>query len=193
LVVSLASNNDIWMMLTAPALLSALGHYLLVRSLDGKLTETSYLTQSQVSAVSILLTTIFKTALTTSVGICFAQHLWFILRGNATSLVTIEKLFAVRTNLLALGDFRVIRRAPLLFLMALLVWCLGPATITPPGALIVTFEAQNYTDPYNISVMNPPVPQELDLANEVFAGLIVGGLKNEFYSPNTTQRAFEYW
>ena len=181
-------------MLTAPALLSALGHYLLVRSLDGKLTETSHLSQVQVSAVSILLTTTFKTALTASIGICFAQHLWFILRGNATSLATIEKLFAVRTNLLALGDFRVIWRAPLLFLMALFVWCLGLATITPPGALIVTFEAQHYTDPYNVSVMNPPVPQELNLSYESFPGLIKGGLSTYLvYPQNTKQRFFEYW
>lgn len=180
-------------MLTAPALLSALGHFLLVRTLDGKLTETSYLTQTQVSAVSILLTTIFKTALTVSVGICFTQHLWFILRGNPISLETIEKLFAVRTSIVALSDFRVIWRAPLLFLMALLVWCLGLATITPPGALIVTFEARNYTDPYNMSVMNPSVPRELDLVDESFPGLVDGGLENSIPSPqNVTQRSFEY-
>jgi hypothetical protein len=142
-----------------------LGHFLLVKSLNGTLVDTSYLTQAQVSAVSILLTTIFKAALTASTGICFAQHLWFILRGTATSLSTIEKLFVIRTNLLALGDLRVIWRAPLLFLMALLVWCLGLATIYPPGALIVTFEAHTITENHNMSVMNPPVPRNLNFAN----------------------------
>ncbi|KAH9872612.1 hypothetical protein J1614_005005 [Plenodomus biglobosus] len=146
------------------ALLSALGHYLLVRNLDGTITDTSYLTQSQVSAISILLTTIFKAALTACVGICFAQHLWFILSGNATSLSTIEKLFVFRTNIVALGHLRSMLRAPLLFLMALLIWCLGLATIYPPGALIVMLEAHTFTENYNMSVMNPPVPQDLDLA-----------------------------
>src|SRR4051794_22884842 len=75
------------------ALLSALGHYLLVRNLNGKPVDTSYLTQSQVSAVSILLTTIFKAALTASMGTCFAQHLWYLLRGTTMSLSTIEMLF----------------------------------------------------------------------------------------------------
>jgi hypothetical protein len=82
------------------------------------------------------------------------------------SLSAIEKLFVFRTNILALGDLRSIRRAPLLFFMALLVWCLGLATIYPPGALIVTFEAHNYTENRNVSVMNPSVPQSLEIGKE---------------------------
>jgi hypothetical protein len=138
----------------------------MVQNLDGKLTDTSYLTQTQASAVSIMLTTIFKAAVTASISICFAQHLWFILRGKPTSLATIEKLFILRTSLFTLGDLRVVWRAPLLFLMALLVWCLGLATIYPPGALIVTSEAHQYTENYNMPVMNPPVPQDFDFLDE---------------------------
>jgi hypothetical protein len=75
------------------------------------------------------------------------------------SLSAIEKLFVFRTNILV-------------FLMALLVWCLGIATIYPPGALIVTFEAHKYTENLNMSVMNPPVPRNLDLAgNDTFPTL----------------------
>jgi hypothetical protein len=77
------------------------------------------------------------------------------------SLATIEKLFVFRTNILVLGDLRSIWRAPLLFFMALFVWCLGIATIYPPGALIVTFEAHNYTKNLSVPVMNPPVPRDL--------------------------------
>ncbi|KAF2877373.1 hypothetical protein BDV95DRAFT_144558 [Massariosphaeria phaeospora] len=92
------------------------------------------------------------------------------------SLATIEKLFILRTNLLALGDLRGILRAPLLFFMALLVWCLGLATIYPPGALIVTFDAHTFTDNYNMSVLNPPIPQNLDFAgNDSFPTLSDGG------------------
>jgi hypothetical protein len=118
------------------------------------------------------LITIFKAALTASLGICFTQHLWLVLRGNPIPLAAIEKLFVFRTNVLLLGDLRSIWRAPLLFLMALLIWCLGLATIYPPGALIVTFEAHNYTENRNVSVMNPPVPKELNLVgNDTFPGL----------------------
>lgn len=147
------------------ALLSALGHYLLLRNLNGKFVETSYLTQSQVSAVSILLATIFKAALTAGMGICFAQHLRFLLRGNPMALTAVEKLFVIRTNLLALGDLQCFWRAPLLFLMAFLVWCLRLAAIYPPGALTVTLKAHTYTQHHSMPVMNPPVPKNLDLAN----------------------------
>jgi hypothetical protein len=50
--------------------------------------------------------------------------------------------------------------------MALLVWSLGLATIYPPGSLIVTFEAHNYTENRNVSVMNPPVPHDLETGTE---------------------------
>jgi hypothetical protein len=97
-------------------------------------------------------------------------------------LSAIEKLFVFRTNILVLGDLRSIWRAPLLFLMALLVWCLGLATIYPPGSLVVTFEAYTSTENYNVPVMNPPVPQGLDISvgamdlNEIFPTLIEGGV-----------------
>ena len=142
---------------------SALGHYLLVRNLNGKLVDTSYLTQSQASAVSILFTTIFKAALMASIGICFAQHLWLILRGSPMALSTVEKLFVIRTNILALGHLRSFWRAPLLFSMASLVWCLGIAMIYPPSMLTVTVVEHAHTEPRNMSVMNPPIPQDLDL------------------------------
>ncbi|KAH6870614.1 hypothetical protein BKA58DRAFT_385377 [Alternaria rosae] len=148
------------------ALFAALGHFMLVKHLSGRPVDTSFLTQTQVSAVSILLSTIFKAALTASMGMCFAQHLWYLLRGTAMSLSTVEMLFVIRTNILALLNPHGIRRAPLLFLMALLIWCIGLATIYPPGALIVVFQAQEFTESRNLSVMNPPLPLHLDLAGD---------------------------
>ena len=148
------------------ALFAALGHFMLVKHLNGRPVDTSFLTQTQVSAASILLSTIFKAALTASMGMCFAQHLWYLLRGTAMSLSTVEMLFVIRTDMLALLNPRGIRRAPLLFLMALLVWCIGLATIYPPGALIVVFQAQEFTEHRNLSVMNPPLPLHLDLAGD---------------------------
>lgn len=175
------------------ALFSALGHYLLFRNLDGTITDISYLTQSQVSAFSIHLTTIFKAALTACIGTCFAQHLWFILSGNATPLSTIEKLFVFRTSISALGHLRSIWRAPLLFLMALLVWCLGLATVFPPGALIVALEAHTFTENYNMTVMNPPVPQDLDLAGIfLFPSLSEGRFVSTAYPHNDSDESGSY-
>jgi hypothetical protein len=96
-------------------------------------------------------------------------------------LAAIEKLFTFRTNILLLGDLRSIWRAPLLFLIALLIWCLGLATIYPPGALIVTFEVFNYTESRNISVMNPPVPEDLNLgSNDTLTGMGFDTYPGEF-------------
>jgi hypothetical protein len=121
------------------------------------------------------------------------------------SLSAIEKLFVFRTNILVLGDLRSIWRAPLLFLMALLVWCLGLATIYPPGSLVVTLEAHTSTENYNMSVMNPPVPQNLNSAgNDTFPilgepgfyiiasgeGVSVSGRPEPTASP--VQRSFSY-
>ena len=139
---------------------------MLFKHLNGRPVDTSFLMQTQVSAVSILLSTIFKTALTASMGMCFAQHLWYLLRGTAMSLSTVEMLFVIRKNILALLNPQGIRRAPLLFLMAMLIWCIGLATIYPPGALIVVFQAQEFTESRNLSVMNPPLPLYLDLAGD---------------------------
>jgi hypothetical protein len=112
--------------------------------------DSSRLTQSHVSAISLLFVTLFKSALTASVGSCFAQHLWHILRCGATSVSLIEKLFVLRTNALALCDPRAIRRAPLLFLMAAYVWCLGIATIYPPGAITVGSRPHTSTQPMEV-------------------------------------------
>jgi hypothetical protein len=61
--------------------------------------------------------------------------------------------------------------------MALLIWCLGIAMIYPPGALIVVFATSNYTENRNMPVMNPPVPQELDLGGgDSFPTLTTGGV-----------------
>jgi len=137
---------------------------MLSKHLNGRPVDTSFLTQTQVSAVSILLGTIFKAALTASMGMCFAQHLWYLLRGTTMTLSTVEMLFVIRTNIIALLNPHGIRRAPLLFLMALLIWCVGIATVYPPGALVVVFKPQDFTEPRNLSVMNPPLPLHLDLA-----------------------------
>jgi hypothetical protein len=112
--------------------------------------------------VSILLVTLFKSSIAAAVGSCFAQHLWLVLRGGATSVALIEKLFALRNNVLALADPRTIWRAPVLFLMALFIWCLGIATIYPPGALTVGPWPSTLVNDMEVLSMNRPPPTEFD-------------------------------
>jgi len=112
--------------------------------------------------VSILLTTLFKASVTASVGLCFAQHLWLLLRGRPTPIALVDKLFTLRTNIFALVDPRSMWRAPVLFSMALFVWCLGIAMIYPPGALTVALEAWPSEKNMRLSVMNPPMLKDFN-------------------------------
>jgi hypothetical protein len=132
-------------------------------SLHGSLVDSGTLHQSQVSAIFLLLVTIFKAALTASVGTCFAQHLWLILRAKETPISRIEKLFILRTNLLALADHKAILKAPILFLMALFVWCIGIAAIYPPGSITVGSHPHAAMEMMEVSVMNPTPPTGMDL------------------------------
>jgi hypothetical protein len=142
-------------LIATAAFASALGHYLLFSALDGTLVDDRYLQQPQVSAISLLLVTIFKASFTAGVGTCFAQFLWWTLRGMATAIAIVEKLFLLRSNLFALANARSAWKAPVLFLMALAVWCIGIATIYPPGALIVVSLPYASTQNLNMSVWQP--------------------------------------
>ena len=77
---------------------------------------------------------------------------------------TIERFFVLRNNIFALCDLRSTWRSPTLIAMALSVWCLGLATIYPPGALIVSIEPYTSTDKLEMAVTNPSIPRDLDFA-----------------------------
>ncbi|KAF2823394.1 hypothetical protein CC86DRAFT_298749, partial [Ophiobolus disseminans] len=74
----------------------------------------------------------------------------------------VDKLFTLRTKIFALIYPRAIWRAPVLFLMALFVWCLGFAMIYPPRALSVTLHPWRSNRDMKLSVMNPTVEREFN-------------------------------
>lgn len=106
---------------------------------------------------------VFKATLTASIGSCFAQHLWLVLRTDTTSVSLIEKLFVLRSNVIALGDPKAISRAPILCSMALYVWCIGIATIYPPGSITVEWQPHVTTYNMEVSIMNPAPAKGLKL------------------------------
>lgn len=140
------------------ALCAAVVHYVLYCTLDGSLAENGTLNQTQVSMLSLFFITLFKTSLSACVGLCFVQHLWFILGYQTASIQQIETWFTLRQNLISLASVRSLLKAPLLFLMALFLWCLGIAMIYPPGALNISMESYPSLRNYNLSVVNPPLP-----------------------------------
>jgi hypothetical protein len=97
-----------------------------------------------------------------SIGLCFAQHLWRVLRQEALPLYRIEQLFTVRSKALVLTNAGVFWTAPLLFSMAVYLWLLEVAVVYPPGALTVVTQSLTSTNNLNMAVVNKPVPIALD-------------------------------
>lgn len=132
-----------------------MGHYILNFKLNGARLDTKRISQPQISSIALLLVTSFKAAVTASVGSCFVQHLWFVLRGPETPISLVEQLFVFRNNVLAMGNWRAVWRAPILFLMALYIWCIGIAMAYPPGSLTVMSLAHKTTDSREVTTFNP--------------------------------------
>jgi hypothetical protein len=117
------------------------------------------LKQSHVTYVSLALTTFFRASLVSSATISFTQYLWKLLRQNLFRISLIERLFQIRHNPIILLDTRVLRRAPILFTIALLLWLTPLATIYPPGALTVISRPYTFTETFNLSAVNALVPE----------------------------------
>ncbi|KAH7380144.1 hypothetical protein BKA66DRAFT_609988 [Pyrenochaeta sp. MPI-SDFR-AT-0127] len=145
------------------ALILAIGHFLFFRVLDGTSAEHRQIEQSQVTAISLLITLAFKACLITAVGVSFTQHLWHVVRSKPLRVARIEQLFCLRSNPLEFARVRVILDAPLLFLMGLSVWLIPIAVIYPPSALTVVSRPYSQVVGVNMSVMNPPLPPALDV------------------------------
>lgn len=54
-----------------------------------------------------------------------------------------------------MGNWRAVWRAPILFLMALYIWCIGIAMVYPPGSLTVMSLAHKTTDSREVTTFNP--------------------------------------
>lgn len=122
------------------AFLIATAHLGLFLYLDGKPlngSTTSIPAQSYVSATSNILANLFGIALTTSVGIVFTQYLWYLLRQSAWRLSSIESMFSMQTNPLMLQHPDMLKNAPLLGLLASIMWSINIAANFAPGALTV--------------------------------------------------------
>lgn len=118
--------------------------------------------QSYVTASSLVLANLFRATLLGSVGICFAQMLWRMLRDQSFRVSTIESLFQMRSNPLALASLHVMREGTLLFLIAGFMWVVPVAVTFPPGALTISTQPFQSTEFVNMSVINPLQPDDFD-------------------------------
>jgi hypothetical protein len=144
------------------ALLSAISHYVFFDQLHGSIASGvgARISQSYATAVSLLLVTLFKASLLGCVGVCSAQYLWRVLRGNPIAVSTVESLFQMRHNPLELFNYRVIMTGS--FLLAAFTWIVPLAAIYPPGALTITATPVPETGRTRMSVPELVIPQEFD-------------------------------
>jgi len=97
--------------------------------------------QSYITTASTVLAGAFGICMQISLGAAFTQHLWHVLRKSARKVSTIESLFTLRTDLFGLFKWDVIQAAPMLIMLAVIIWSLLVATTFPPGALTVVFQS----------------------------------------------------
>ncbi|CZR65875.1 uncharacterized protein PAC_15775 [Phialocephala subalpina] len=117
------------------ALLFSITHLSMFVFLDNR-PVASY-RQSYVTTASIILASAYHLSLKAALGIAFTQKLWNLLRKSFQKLQTIEQLFTMRSNFASALHWTVLRSAPLLSLLTIVLWGLQIATTFPPGALTV--------------------------------------------------------
>lgn len=119
------------------ALLSSILHYILFDQLHGFIAsgDQARISQSYTVAVPLLLVTLFKAALLSSVSVCSVQYLWRVLRGKPLALAQVESLFQLRHSLLELVNPQVILTGS--FLIAVYTWLVPVAAIYPLSALTI--------------------------------------------------------
>jgi hypothetical protein len=163
---------------TALALLCSVLHYIFFDRLHGSIAsgEHARISQSHATFISLLLITLFKASLLGSVGICSAQYLWRVLRGQPMVLSKVENLFQMRHNPLELFYCHTFMSVS--FLLAAYTWIVPLATIYPPGALTISATPFLSTESVHMSVpelpfdpnFNPFLPENVSRIAQ-FAGV----------------------
>ncbi|KAF2745377.1 hypothetical protein M011DRAFT_479202 [Sporormia fimetaria CBS 119925] len=159
----------------------AVGHFCFFQFLNGRPVDDFAIGQSFVSTISLLLITAFRLCMVGCVGLCFAQHLWYVLRRTALPIFRVEQLFSVRSNPLILGNPRLLWTAPMLFSMAVYIWFIELAAVYPPGALVVESKPFLSVQETNIPVVNAPISKIYDPWTEsgtypIFSDVVNGSL-----------------
>jgi hypothetical protein len=146
----------------AIALLCSISHYVFFDRLHSSIAsgEHASISQSYATVVSLLLDTLFKASLLGCVGICSAQYLWRVLRGQPIALSMVESLFQMRHNPLELLYCR--NLISISFLLAAYTWIVPLATIYPLGALTIDATPFPVTKPVHMLVPELLFDSEFD-------------------------------
>lgn len=156
------------------ALLSGISHYVFFDQLHGSIAsgQQARISQTWVTAISLLLVTIFKSSLLGGVGLSSTQYLWRVLRGKPLAVSTVESLFQMRQNPLELLNYRLILSVS--FLLAAFTWIVPFAAIYPPSAITIDTAPFLVTEHLPISVPEITFGPDFDLLHPAEASRLAG-------------------
>ncbi|KAJ8117316.1 hypothetical protein OPT61_g1458 [Boeremia exigua] len=96
----------------------------------------------------------FRAALLASVGVCYTQYLWALLRTRVLKVSLVEDLFQIQTNALHLASARVYISAPILAAVAVFSWLAPIALAYTSGTLVIELLSVPIDTPINVSVFH---------------------------------------
>lgn len=141
---------------TCLALVIAIVHLCIFRYIDGRAADgpDEVIQQSYITTISNLLANLFGIALRIALAVAFCQYLWRVLRLSALKISTIETLFSIRSNPFLLLQPAATKAAPILTLLALVIWVIQVAVSFPPGALTVVPKSKVSHQPVSVPTFN---------------------------------------
>jgi len=117
---------------------TAVGQHGFYTYLHLKLVDAVAIDQTWVIRIGNAFSFLVKTSLVAAVGIAFWQSFWHTIRHKELPVKSIDSVFGVLVNPLQFFDRNLLLKTPLLFIMALIAWCLPLTAIFAPGALTGT-------------------------------------------------------
>ncbi|KAF7568707.1 hypothetical protein PtrSN002B_010135 [Pyrenophora tritici-repentis] len=111
----------------------ALGHHLYYNALDGQPVIQG--TQEWAIRIGTGLAFLAKACLIASAAISYQQQYWRVLRSRPMSIGSIDDIMSLLANPACFCNWEVWRKAWSSAIIALAIWCMPLAAITPPAAL----------------------------------------------------------
>jgi hypothetical protein len=175
-----------------------IGHHLCYNYLNGK--PVANYSQAWILRVATGAAFLVKVIFAISVGIALSQVKWFTVRRRHFKIGSLDKMFTLESSLLSFFS-RDLCAAPLVLLMAALLWSFGIISILTPSTLSVTYTTHTLSRPCKVPIFGAGSPSSLTVwqqapggnrtpyggpapsMSKIAAKTIVGGTPVEFASP----------
>ncbi|KAJ5436852.1 hypothetical protein N7445_007737 [Penicillium cf. griseofulvum] len=175
-----------------------IGHHLCYNYLNGK--PVANYSQAWILRIATGAAFLVKVIFAISVGIALSQVKWFTLRRRHFKIGSLDKMFTLESSLLSFFS-RDLLAAPLVLIMAALLWSFGIISILTPSTLSVTYTTHTLSRTCKVPIFGVGSPSSLTVwqqapggtrtpyggpapsMNKIAAKTIVGGSPMDFSSP----------